>query len=271
MPELPEVEVVCQGLAPHLPGRVITGSRASGLRLRLPLPLAAINERVCGQMVSRVFRRAKFVVVAVGEAWLVIHLGMTGRLGIFPGDAPAAKHDHLCLSLDNGMELRFNDARRFGSVQLFSPAEGERYFAAMGMEPFSDAFCAPALKKRAARRVQPVKNFLMDNRVVVGIGNIYANEALHRAGVSPLRPVCRVTDREWHQIVESARKVLARAIEAGGSTIADFVGSSGEKGYFQLQLAVYGRAGSECQGCGAAIVKTVVGGRATFFCPGCQA
>ena len=270
MPELPEVEVVCRGLAPHLPGRRVEDWRHSGACLRLPVPAADLDRWVAGAGVAEVFRRAKYVVLAMTNgAWLAFHLGMTGRLGLFAAPDALARHDHLCLGLDNGMELRFNDSRRFGSARVLPPGAGEPFFAAMGLEPFGSAFTAAALGRLAAGRTRPVKNFLMDGRLVAGIGNIYANEILHAAGISPFRPVCELLPPEWDRIVARSRGVLRQAIAAGGSTIADFIGAGGEQGYFQLRLRVYGRAGRPCP-CGGVVQKTRQAGRATYFCAQCQ-
>lgn len=272
MPELPEVEVVCRGLLPHLKGRTIKKIKLSSQKLRLPLPRKLLQRWVVEAVVVAVRRRAKFCVIELDNgARLVFHLGMTGRLGLFQAASALIKHDHCSCAMDNGMALRFNDVRRFGSVQVVSPdAEEEDLFAGLGPEPFAREFAADYAMKRAAGRQQPVKNFLMDNRVVVGIGNIYASEILFEAGISPVRPAREVSMGEWEQVVRQARAVLKRAIQAGGSTISDFVNSSGQPGYFQLQLKVYGRAGQPCMICGGAITKEVLAGRATFFCEHCQ-
>lgn len=270
MPELPEVEVVCRGLAPHLCGRVARCWWTSGVALRRPLPESEMARWLTGRRFEGVFRRAKYVVMALDNgAWLIVHLGMSGRLGLFAAQESRRRHDHFCLLLDNGMELRFNDPRRFGMIHLAAPGTGEAFFAASGIEPFSRAFTGAALAALAARRGRPVKNFLMDGRMVAGIGNIYANEILHQAGISPLRPARDLEAGDWERVVRAGREVLRRAIAAGGSTIADFVGSSGEKGYFQLQLRVYGREGEPCA-CGGTVNRCVLAGRATYFCPRCQ-
>ena len=274
MPELPEVEVVCRGLRPLLMGRTLGQIRTSGHTLRLPIPEAALQRWADGATVVEVRRRGKYLVIALdNRARLIFHLGMTGRLGLFPYSAPLAAHDHLCLDLANSqrMELRFNDTRRFGSVQVLTPDQDEAlHFAALGPEPLLEEFSADYLAEKGAGRGQPVKNFLMDSRVVVGIGNIYASEILHEARISPLRPTNRVSTPEWQSIVTQTRCVLTRAIAAGGSTIADFTNASGKPGYFQLELKVYGRHGKLCLRCGAMIVKETLAGRSTYRCEGCQ-
>jgi len=274
MPELPEVEVVCRGLRPLLMGRSFSQIRTSGHSLRLPIPEDALKRWAADAMVVEVRRRGKYLVVVLdNQASLVFHLGMTGRLGLFPAATPLAAHDHLCLVLTDNerMELRFNDTRRFGSIQVLTPDQDEAlHFAALGPEPLQGEFSADYLADKGGRRSQPVKNFLMDSRVVVGIGNIYASEILHEARISPLRPTNQVSALEWKSIVTQTRSVLTRAIAAGGSTIADFVNAGGKPGYFQLELKVYGRHGKPCLRCGAMIVKETLAGRSTYRCEGCQ-
>lgn len=273
MPELPEVEVTMRGVAPHLEEQTIETISFSGKELRLQVPREKLENLICGAKVKKVGRRAKYGTILMDNgALLVIHLGMTGRLGLFSAGCPKAKHDHLCFGLCNGKQVRFNDARRFGSIQVFGlhDPEKEKFFGAMGPEPFSERYSAEYLKGLAKGRKRPVKNFLMDGRVVVGIGNIYASEILFAAGVSPLKEIGAITLPSWQRITVETRKILEQAIKAGGSSISDFVNSSGEKGYFQLSLKVYGRRGKECQKCGKEITKAVLAGRATFFCGKCQ-
>lgn len=272
MPELPEVEVVRRGLTPLLRGRTFGRVRTSGLRLRQPIPFADIARWTEGATVVELRRRGKYLIVVLGnQARLIFHLGMTGRIGIFPAGSPVARHDHLCLELDNQTEMRFNDTRRFGCIQILAPGQGEAgFFAHLGPEPLLEEYSAGYLRKMAARCKQPVKMFMMDNRIVVGIGNIYANEILHEAEVSPFRLAHEVREAEWRAIVEKTRQVLTRAIAAGGSTIADFINASGRPGYFQLEFTVYGREGEPCRRCCSPIAKVAMAGRATYFCRGCQ-
>ncbi|HHL33354.1 MAG TPA: bifunctional DNA-formamidopyrimidine glycosylase/DNA-(apurinic or apyrimidinic site) lyase [Desulfobulbaceae bacterium] len=275
MPELPEVEVTRRGLLPHLPGKKITRISWSNKRLRTPIPRKLLRDAIAGEQVRTVDRRAKYLLVRMmSGSVLILHLGMTGKIGLFPGGAPRARHDHLRLLLENGMEMRFNDSRRFGSILVW-PAEHaveleERFNKGKGIEPFSTEFTGDTLKGLAEKRRQPVKTFLMDSRLVAGIGNIYANETLFAVGIFPETPVNHITEAQWQAIAVHCQEILSRAIEAGGSTISDFIGSSGAPGYFQLQLQVYGRAGDPCSRCGAPIEKRKTGGRATFFCPRCQ-
>lgn len=259
----------------YLPGRRITAVHWSNKRLRTPMPRKLLKAYIENRTVLTIDRRAKYLLVrADNGSVLVLHLGMTGKLGLFPVAAPRARHDHLYLRLDNNMELRFNDSRRFGSIMVW-PAEQsgrleEAFTAGKGIEPFSASFTMEKLLALACNKRQPVKAFLMDSKMVAGIGNIYANETLFDAGIAPETAVNQITEKEWQQIISSCRIILEKAIEAGGSTISDFLGSNGQPGYFQLQLCVYDRAGEACKGCGMPIEKKVVAGRATYFCPRCQ-
>ena len=273
MPELPEVEVVRQGIMPLVCGRRVERIATSGKALRVPGDGPAFRRKLEGHCITGVARRAKYLLFSFEHGvLLVIHLGMTGRLGLFPVAAPHARHDHLRFLLDNGFEMRFNDTRRFGSVQCFSADElaSRDLFADLGPEPLSEDFSAAYLADRARGRRLPVKSFLMDNRVVVGLGNIYANEILFAAAIHPLTPAGALDRRQWRAVVKAIRTVLARAIKAGGTTIADFVNASGRPGYFQLELAVYGREGAPCRNCRHSIERTVLAGRATYLCPSCQ-
>jgi len=272
MPELPEVEVIREGLSPLLLGRTITKITFSNKRLRLPVPTDEIIRLIKGQKISEVRRRAKYLVIVMRNgSKLIIHLGMTGKLRILPVRNSLARHDHLRFQLDNNMDLRFNDTRRFGSIQILNPdADEQAFFGALGPEPLGKKLTAKYLQDKAGNRSQPVKNFLMDSHVVVGIGNIYANEIPFAAGIPPQRQIGKISLHEWQKIIRQTRRILNNAIAAGGSTIADFIGANGKPGYFQLQLKVYGRAKQPCPVCGQEIQKTVMAGRATFWCPKCQ-
>jgi len=273
MPELPEVEVVRQGLGPLVVGRRVEAVAWSGKELREPVDRDGLRRQLVGWRFTGVARRAKYLLLATDHgALLVIHLGMSGRLGLFAAAAPCHRHDHLRFLLDNGLEMRFNDARRFGSVQLFSAQALAACdpFAGLGPEPLGKTFTTAYLVARGAGRRLPVKSFLMDSRVVVGIGNIYASEILFAAAVHPLTPAGRLDRDQWQRVARAARTVLRRAIKAGGTTIADYVNAGGKPGYFQLQLAVYGRGGAPCRRCRRPIERTVLSGRATYFCPSCQ-
>jgi len=275
MPELPEVEVTRQGLLAHLAGRRVKGITWSGRRLRRPMPRKLLRQQIDGERIRTVDRRAKYLLFRMeNESVLVIHLGMTGRIGMFPSSSQVQRHDHLRLLLDNGLEMRFNDCRRFGSVDVWPTEEAvarERAFtSSQGLEPLGNAFTAGRLHELARGRRLPVKSFLMDGRLIAGVGNIYANETLFAARLSPFLPANRLDLRQWEIIRDRCRHILRAAIRAGGSSISDFLNAGSQPGYFQLQLAVYGRDGHPCPCCATTILRTRLGGRATFFCPHCQ-
>lgn len=272
MPELPEVEVICRGLEPNLLGRTIAKVSFGQQKMRLPWPSKESARWVTGRKIIGVRRRAKYILVDLdSSATLLIHLGMTGRLNFFPAGSGIAKHDHARWLLDNGQELRFNDTRRFGSVQVIGPNQNQaEVLGDLGPDPFWPEFNADYLEGKAQGRSVPVKTFLMDNRVATGIGNIYASEILFSSHLNPTTPAGHLTARDWREIVTNSQVILTEAIACGGSTISDYVNSRGEKGYFQTKLRVYGRAGEPCATCGGAISQIRLGGRASFYCPACQ-
>ncbi len=273
MPELPEVEVVTQGLSPLIMGKTFVHLTTSGQALRLPIPTAQLHEHILQHKVVKVYRRAKYVVIGMDNgALLIFHLGMTGRIALFHKKEESKRHDHVRIRFDNKQELRLNDTRRFGSVQVYSSEELKHHppFLNLGPEPFDRKYNSEYLIKMAGNRKQPVKNFIMDNRIVVGIGNIYASETLYAAKISPQTPIGTIKLDKWEKIVRESRKVLKKAIKCGGTTIADFVNTKGEAGYFQVELNVYGRENQSCPQCKTPIERMVMAGRATFFCPACQ-
>lgn len=275
MPELPEVEVISRGLRPRLVDRVVTGILVSGKSLRQPVPVDRLQRELVGRRILSVNRRAKFLLVGLDSgAMLVIHLGMTGKLGFFPPATVPARHDHVRLTLDNGLELRYNDTRRFGAWQLLAaeevPGIEETVLKTTGPEPFAEAFSAAYLLRLARGREVAVKSFIMTNQVVAGVGNIYANESLFRAGIRPERKVGTLSGKEWAGLIAAIREVLTEAIACGGSTISDFVDAGQKKGYFQMNFKVYGKGGSACEACGTVISRTVIGGRASYCCAKCQ-
>jgi formamidopyrimidine-DNA glycosylase len=281
LPELPEVETVRRGLEPVLVGRTIARVDVRRPDLRWPFP-PRLAERLTGAGVESLGRRSKYLLAALAAGdTLILHLGMSGRLlvsgarvGRFhhPHAAPA-KHDHLILDLDDGGRVTFNDARRFGSVDLWPTAElgAHRLLAGLGPEPLGNAFSGRHLAERLAGRATPVKAVLLDQRVVAGLGNIYVCEALWRAGIAPLRLARDVTPSEAETLAAAVRAVLADAIAAGGSSLRDYRQADGELGYFQHAFAVYDREATRCPRCGATIRRTVQSGRSSFWCPGCQA
>ncbi len=270
MPELPEVETTRRGLEPLLVGRTILAVQVYNRSLRWPVsPGLAAGLR--GRTVHAVRRRSKYLLVDCTAGTLILHLGMTGHLRVVAAAEPLRKHDHVALRLDDGQSLRFNDSRRFGAV-LWTTANplDHPLLKDLGPEPFDAAFTGELLARRAQGRVVAVKPFLMDARTVVGVGNIYASEALFRAGIDPCRAAGKVSRTAWKRLVAAVRAVLAEAIAAGGTTIRDFANSAGEPGYFRINLKVYGRAGEPCVTCNTPVSQVRLGQRSTYFCANCQ-
>jgi formamidopyrimidine-DNA glycosylase len=275
MPELPEVETVCRGLAPCLEGRTFARVDQHCGALRLPLP-PRFAERLTGRRVTAVHRRGKYILIDLDDGnVMIVHLGMSGRFTIHNGaPQPPERHDHVVFHTDEGAHITFNDARRFGLITL-APAAGildHPLLANLGVEPLGNSFSGAVLAERLAGKRTPVKAALLDQRVVAGVGNIYASEALHRAGLSPRRMAYTVRRRRADRLAMAVRAVLGEAIDAGGSSLRDYVRTSGELGYFQHSFAVYDREGEPCRHCGgdATIRRIVQSGRSTFHCPRCQ-
>ena len=278
MPELPEVETVRRGLERLLPGRRIVSVDVRERRLRFPVDVDALERHVVGRRVTELTRRAKYLLVhldddAGGESSrLVIHLGMSGRLLAPRADEPCAPHTHVVFGLDDRRQLRFSDHRRFGLVDAIAASDvaTDRRFVHLGVEPLSDECDAAYLFERSRGVRKPVKNFLMDAQQVVGVGNIYACESLHVAGVHPTRAAGRISRERWAKITDAVKGVLSDAIRQGGTTLSDFQNAEGDAGYFQMSLRAYGREGERCARCGDAIRRRVMAGRSTFYCAGCQ-
>ena len=270
MPELPEVETTRRGLLPHVVGRTIAEVVVRNPNLRWPVP-GDLRKRLKGEKVLAVRRRGKYLLFDFPKGHLLVHLGMSGRLSLIRDDAPARKHDHFDLALGGHRALRLTDPRRFGAVLwLPDPAEGHALLNGLGLEPLEPAFTGAALHEAARGRRVAVKQFLMNGRVVVGVGNIYANEALFGAGIHPARSVSRISGERWDRLAAAVKGTLERAIDAGGTTLRDFAGADGQLGHFQLQCAVYGREGKPCPRCATPIRAIRQGQRSTFFCPRCQ-
>ena len=269
MPELPEVETTRRGIAPHVVGRAVTAVEIREPRLRWPVPpdLAA---RLRGRRIDRLERRAKYLLFAAGAETLLVHLGMSGSLKFLPRAAAHGTHDHVDVHFEGGGCLRFTDPRRFGSFHLTGAPAEHPLLRALGPEPFDAAFDADYLWRVSRGRKVAIKQHLMNGHVVVGVGNIYASEALYRAGIHPARPAGRVSRARFEPLVASVRAVLEEAIAEGGTTLRDFVGADGKPGYFATELAVYGREGEPCKQCGGPIRRSVIGQRATYYCTRCQ-
>jgi formamidopyrimidine-DNA glycosylase len=274
MPELPEVETTRAGLAPHLEGRRVRSVLLRRPDLRWPIP-PEVAERLPGQRIAAVRRRAKYLLLDTDAGSALLHLGMSGSLRVLPAKTPVREHDHVDLALDSGRVLRFNDPRRFGCLLWQEPGETHALLRALGPEPLSDAFDGTAfngdyLFARSRGRSAPVKSFLMDQRVVVGVGNIYAAEALFAAGISPLRAAGKVSRERYGVLADEVKRILAHAIARGGTTLRDFIAPDGAPGYFEQELAAYGRGGEPCPRCGRPLKQAMIGQRASVWCGHCQ-
>lgn len=270
MPELPEVETTRRGVAPHVERQKVTAVRIYDRRLRWPVP-RNLPRLLVGRIVDRVDRRSKYLLFRIGPDTLIVHFGMSGSLRLYH-DLPAKRpHDHVDLEFGNGVVLRYHDPRRFGAM-LWSrrPAQDHPLLAALGPEPFWPQFDAEYLYRVTRTRSAAIKLALMDSHVVVGVGNIYANESLFRAGIRPATPARRLSRERLGRLVGAIRETLAEAIAKGGSTLRDYVDSAGEPGTFQLDYFVYGRSGEPCRRCGAKLRAARIGGRASAYCPACQ-
>jgi formamidopyrimidine-DNA glycosylase len=274
MPELPEVETTRRGLAPHLEGRRISAVTLRRPDLRWPIP-PEIGALLPGQRIEAIRRRAKYLLLDTAAGSALLHLGMSGSLRVLPRTTPLTAHDHVDLlledgHLDEGRVLRFNDPRRFGCLLWQPPGETHELLRELGPEPLGDQFDGDYLFQRSRGRSVPVKSFLMDQRIVVGVGNIYAAEALFAAGISPLRGAGRVSRERYGLLADAVKTILARAIARGGTTLRDFISPDGAPGYFEQELSAYGRGGAPCPRCGRALRQAQIGQRATVWCSACQ-
>lgn len=269
MPELPEVEVTRRGITPHLEGRAVTEVIVRNPNLRWPVDPQI--QQLAGQPIRSVSRRAKYLLLETDAGVLILHLGMSGSLRVLSPAPEPGKHDHLDLVLDSGAVLRLNDPRRFGAAIWWQlPLDAQPLLNRLGPEPLTLAFNAEQLATALKGKTSAIKTALMDNHVVVGVGNIYANEALFAAGIHPKKPAGKLSKARLVRLVEEVKAVLARAIEQGGTTLKDFTQADGKPGYFVQQLNVYGRGGQPCVQCGAELKEIKLGQRATVYCGHCQ-
>jgi len=270
MPELPEVETTRAGLEPLLVSRTICAAIIRVPGLRWPID-GDLGQQLAGETIRAVERRAKYLLLRCGKGTLLLHLGMSGHLQVVPFNLPAGKHDHVDLLLDNDRQLRFHDPRRFGAL-LWTDGDPADHplLARMGPEPFAAELDGDYLYRRSRGRKTAIKTFIMDQQILVGVGNIYASEALFRAGISPFTVAGALAPGRYRRLLGAIREVLAAAIAAGGTTLRDFRNEGGRPGYFSQQLQVYGREGEACGACGGAIRQQRVGQRSTFYCPSCQ-
>jgi len=272
MPELPEVETIRRSLMPHLVGRRVTAVQAREIKLRAGIESASWR-RVEGQRLEQILRRGKYLIALFGDTAAVFHLGMSGRLTLALHDAPRAPHTHLVLRLESGRELHFVDPRRFGMAIVMDAAElgASPPLAKLGADPLGET-AVVSLRGAAARTRVSIRDLLLDQTVLAGMGNIYANEALSRASISPFRPACKLGARRIGGLAAAIREVLLDALEAGGTTLTDggYVDAIGEAGTFAVNLAVYGREGQTCARCGGTIRRVMLSGRSAYSCPTCQ-
>lgn len=274
MPELPEVETTRRGLIAHVEGRTVTDVVLRRADLRWPIA-PEIAQRLPGQRIDTIRRRAKYLLFDTAAGSALLHLGMSGSLRAVPAATPLRAHDHVDFVLDAATRdparvVRFNDPRRFGCLLWQAPGHVHELLRDLGPEPLSDAFDGDYLYARSRGRSAPVKTFLMDQRIVVGVGNIYAAEALFAAGIAPQRAAGKVSRERYRLLADAVKQVLTYAIERGGTTLRDFISPDGLPGYFEQELAAYGRAGKACPRCGGKLKHSVIGQRASVWCPRCQ-
>ena len=269
MPELPEVETTRRGLLPHVAGRSVEHVLLRRPDLRWPIP-REVEDLLPGQRIDAIRRRAKYLLFDTDAGSALLHLGMSGSLRVLRSDTPVRAHDHVDIALDSDRVLRFNDPRRFGCVLWQSPGTVHPLLAVLGPVPLSDEFDGDLLFRLSRGRSAPVKVFLMDQAVVVGVGNIYAAEALSMAGISPLRAAGKVSRERYMALADAVKGILAHAIARGGTTLRDFISPDGAPGYFEQELTVYGRGGEPCRRCRRPLKQALIGQRASVWCGHCQ-
>ena len=268
MPELPEVEVSRLGISPHIENQVITKIVVRNPNLRWPVPEDV--DKAVGLEVQRVERRAKYLLLHTEAGAIILHLGMSGKLRVIDKQVPVIKHDHIDIEFSNGLILRFNDARRFGACLWQAKGEEHELLGHLGPEPLTEAFHDEHLYEASRNKQVAVKNFIMDNHVVVGVGNIYANESLFKAGIHPKRAAGKVSKQRYVALTKYIKETLAHAIKQGGTTLKDFTQSDGNPGYFAQELLVYGQGGKPCVKCNSILQEAKIGQRTTVYCKQCQ-
>ena len=269
LPELPEVETTRRGILPHVLDQKVTAVIVREARLRWPVE-PALGQYLTGQVISGVARRGKYLLLETKVGRLMVHLGMSGSLRVLSADVPVEKHDHIDILLGKNRCLRYRDPRRFGSFFWLSEGSGHNLIDGLGPEPLESSFDGDHLFRQSRQKTVAIKQFIMDSKVVVGVGNIYANEALFLAGIRPDRKSGSVSKKRYERLVGHIKQVLALAIDAGGTTLKDFVNEDGNPGYFQQALNVYGRGGASCVVCDGRLTETRQGQRTTVFCRKCQ-
>ncbi len=270
MPELPEVETTRRGIEPFVINRRIERLVVRESRLRWPVP-QDLPDLVSGRLVRSLDRRSKYLLAGVENGCLIVHLGMSGSLRVITSGDPPGPHDHIDIVMQSGTIIRYRDPRRFGCFVWTSGDVGQhKLLRNLGPEPLGPEFDGDYLFYLSRRRKMPVKNFIMDSRIVVGVGNIYASESLAHAGIHPTRAAGRISRIRYDLLADVIKKTLGRSIRLGGTTLRDFVNPDGDPGYFEQTLLVYGRAGKPCRRCGHEIRQVVIGQRSSFYCPHCQ-
>lgn len=271
MPELPEVETTRRGISDLVIGKTITRVLVHDARLRWPVPSAQLEKQLTGSCFRAVARRAKYLLLDTGHGHVIVHLGMSGSLRVVDTENPLHKHDHVEICFADGLGLRLRDPRRFGAILWTQDDPGQHpLIALLGPEPLEEDFSPAYLHQATRKRRIAIKNLIMDAKVVVGVGNIYACESLFRAGIRPGKAAGRLTGKECARLVVAIRQVLSDAIAAGGTTLRDFSDTQGQPGYFRQSLMVYGRESQPCVQCGTSIKRRTLGQRSTFYCPNCQ-
>ncbi|MFT5519773.1 MAG: formamidopyrimidine-DNA glycosylase [Enterobacterales bacterium] len=270
MPELPEVETTCRGIAPHLEGKKVKSLTIRQYNLRWPIP-SNMEELMKSHTLLKVYRRGKYILLAFNHGTAMIHLGMSGSMRVLDANVDVAKHDHFDIKFSNGKTLRYNDPRRFGSFLWAgeNPLQ-HKLLASLGVEPLESDFHADYIYKASRNRKIAIKQFIMDSHLVVGVGNIYANEALFQAGIRPSRAANQVSLKRYQRLVDIIKVVLDKAIKQGGTTLKDFSQIDGKPGYFAQELQVYGRAGEQCLQCDEVLIEIRQSGRSSVFCKKCQ-
>lgn len=270
MPELPEVETTCRGIAPFVVGKTVTGVTVRQRQLRWPVT-RGLQQKLVHRRVLQLQRRAKYILFRFEHGCLLLHLGMSGSLRIVAGNQAPEKHDHIDIEFTPGIRLRFRDPRRFGSL-LWTAGDPLQHplLAGLGPEPLNDDFNGNYLYQKARGRTQAIKTFIMDSRIVVGVGNIYASESLFGSGIHPKRAAGRLSRERCERLAAAIKQVLKQAIAAGGTTLRDFASGDGRPGYFYLKLKVYDRALAPCPRCGNPIRQARIGQRSAFYCVNCQ-
>jgi len=269
MPELPEVETTRRGIAPFCEQETVRRVTVRNPALRWPVP-AELAARMEGRVIRAVERRAKYLLIHFDDGSAIVHLGMSGSLRVITDDSPLMTHDHIEVELTSGTRLRFNDPRRFGCWLWSEDPDHHALLASLGPEPLAPEFNGPYLYRLSRGRKTPIKSFIMDNHTVVGVGNIYANEALFKTGIHPKRLAGRISLDRYHRLAEAIKETLSAAILMGGTTLRDFVNSDGKPGYFAQSLLVYGRGGEPCRECGEPLREIRMNQRTTVYCGRCQ-